>query len=385
MPEATSLNSTSLSFTDAADNQSAVTYADNYVGFQSTLSASSGITSLNVVRIKAGSDYDILSKFSTLTSDTIKLNDNSLEYDPEPQITLTAPELSDNTSLSLPLTQGPTDSFLQLDSNPVISKWSFPSTSTSTELAWEFGDVKQLWSVAYGDPFGDISSGAGVQTQAPLLPIYRDQATSTNDNPANPPSFLIEGGNVNNMYLGFLTSTASKQAALWWDIPLYLDLYPSIYWDFRVCARINDSNAGGNSFSLFGNDERTGSNMVTTSGGGRAQDNQGICVEIHTDSTPNEVRIWEGSTLKATYTAGTKTFSDNFRIYRLQRKDRVIRYEMFSGGDTEFDSHHFVVEYTLSEGYNPGGTRWGMMGHVSNEANLAVKTSYFEVRTYDST
>lgn len=382
MSAQTSLSANALSFTDVDNNTSTIEYNDDNITYNSTLTLSSGVTSTGVVRIKAGSDYNILSDFDTLISTNLHLNDNSLENDPEPKVTLVAPSLESDTTLTLPASQGASSQFLQLDTGSQ-TKWNFVSSASSPELAWEFGTVAQLWSVCNGDPFSDISSPTvGYQTSAPLLTIGRDSATNTTNN--HTPPFYTTAEGVHNWALQILTSAANKQAAIWWDQSV-----ASTNWDFRACLRIVDASTWGDSFCFFGNDSRTGETMVTTSGGqasgGRAQDSQGICVQVYTGAVPNQVRFWENGVQKASYTAGAKTFSDVYRMFRVQRKDRVIRYEMFPGGDTSAstNSHHFVVEYTLTDGYEPSGVRWGISGHCSSAANLSVKTSYFEVRTFD--
>lgn len=149
---------------------------------------------------------------------------------------------------------------------------------------------------------------------------------------------------------------------------------------------------GGKSFTLFGNGTAQSISVANSVvSGALANQSGGIAVEFDTGVTPLVIRVWEDQTNTAEYSVGTRLGSRTgfdvgfYRLFKLQRKDRVLRIEIISNGDSYGDSHHVVIEHTLQVGFEPVGTRWGIMGSsLGGTENLGVRTSYVEVRTYEA-
>jgi hypothetical protein len=383
MPPSAKLLGNALQLTDSSENVTNLGFSDEHVTCESTTNIPSGIQSRDVVRIRNNGEYNILTNFQTIRTVSIQLNDKTGE---EFRTTLTAPILSANTTLSLPPTPPYTNSFVQLDPLDTTKvKWSAPqATPVSQELAWMFGTVKQLWSLSNGDPFNDLI-GTGEFVIPPKLPITRSSGTPGGvhlTRAAGLPQYTVSGTNI--FHLQVLTQTANKQAIISWD-----QSTSPTQWEFRTSLRMDHSvTSGGKSFTLFGNGTAQSISVANSVvSGALANQSGGIAVEFDTGVSPLIIRVWEDQTNAAEYSVGTRIGFDPgfYRVFKLQRKDRVLRIEVFSTGDSFDDSHHVVIEHTLQVGFEPTGTRWGIMGSsLGGTTNLGVRTTYVEVRTYEA-
>lgn len=382
MPPSSKLLGNALQLTDSSDNLTNLAFSDEHVTCESTTNIPSGVQSTDVVRIRNNGEYKILSDFQTIETNSIQINDATGE---DFRTTLSAPVLAANTSLSLPPSAPYSDSYVQLDTTDLtVVKWSAPvATPASEEMAWEFGGVKQLWSLPYGDPFNDLT-GTGERVIPPKIPLVRASGTPSGVHLTKSqglPYYFLYSSEL--FHLVLLTQTTNKQAIVSWD----QTSSPS-QWDFRAAIRVDHSGVlGGKSFTMFGNGtarDITVANSVVS--GALANQSGGIAVEFDTGVSPMIIRVWEDQTSTGVYTVGTRLGFDPgfYRLYRLQRKDRVVRIEIVSNGDFSNDSHQVVIEHTLQESFEPTGSRWGIMGSsLGGSTNLGVRVSYFEVRTYE--
>jgi len=347
-----------------------ITYSNNEINFDKPLDASTVVIE---GEINGGTNlfFDGVASFSSFISDNILLKgtqNTTLEMESVSNLALTLPEPgSANQYLKYTNTGADTG---------VLSWETITASGSSYEQSWIFGEIMQLWSIAYGDPFSNFFG---------YPPFVASGYTSTT---LSLPAFMTSS-NLNNHLLLF-PNLFNQQCVVSWDQGTKNDNDPITIWEMRVSLRIrtpyvigqgvNTTVSGG--FAMFGND--TIETVSSGPSGGSYEDitGVGVSIEFFNSESPGspymQVRCVENGTITETVNFGGFVLDNQYRTYRLQRRGNVLRFEMSGVGNTASESPHVFVEFQITS--NPTGTRWGILDQSDEFSNHETSLSYIECR-----
>lgn len=354
--------SNKILFKDSNDNTGIISFKQNSFNFTKALNCVNGITSESQLTVKEGASVSTASQITEVETDSLTLQGGSAGT-----VYLKAPTVLDSYTLLMPPAQGTANDFLMLSGKTgnvgslawaAVGESGGGGDSLGQERAWVFGVRKQLW-LHCTDPVTDAKIPVNISYSGSSAPSWT--------------------GNPKSISVGWPCSNNSIN----WD-----QNQSSTYWDFRSkCAFGNGDTSSG--LFWFGNDTYENVNGNAANFTPAASD--GIVWEYYPNNNgPRQIRYYENGVLKKTFPLLQVPQTSSLlspHEYRIVRKDRVIRFEIipFTGSQSTLDNQklwgtHVILEQTMSEGFNPTGTRWGFCHYGSLSAAHILD---FEVRTFD--
>lgn len=215
--------------------------------------------------------------------------------------------------------------------------------------AWNFGEVKQIWSPLYGDP-----------TTSAKIPM---SFSGFQGNLSNPPVYVA---NKNDTYIELLNNTMDLQRTVNWD-----QGSSPLFWEMRGSVKISNTGQCADMIFFFGND--TIQNVSAGPSGSVPSDSTGICVAIDTYDSGNEFRrlvIYEAGTQVFNQKIGQEVVNDRYFEISVSRRDDIVRVEI-SGMNGFGICGSVLYEHTLSNS-SYTGTRWGLGGFTGSQTMFSA-------------
>ena len=373
------LSTTALTFTDASANTATV----NFVDTEFVVNKHYQVSELLVDgSLDPGSSLLFAGEavVDTLIADTLVVRASDDNDAAEISVEVTT---DSNYSLSLPL-PGSENQFLkftEVDASTGTLSWdNLYATGNSREQSWIYGEIRQLWSSLYGNPF------------SPTHAILRTMtASGYAGNTAANPSFDTQSQNQSMI---LFSNATNKQSVVSWENS-NSDSQPNT-WEMRICARIQTPLAPSNTnrvyggFYMFGNSDYQ--YVSAGPGGGHPADStKGIAVGLNfydsndfANPVPH-VDFYQNGVLVDSHPFGGKLLDNQYRMYRVQRRNNTLRFEIFGNGDVSDDSSHSFYEWPISPSADMSGKRWGLLDFSSTYSNHSTYVCSIECRTIEPT
>jgi hypothetical protein len=353
----TELTPTAIIYTDSTANTATLGLADTSISFSKPLLVSKGVKSSFVV---AGTVPDEEFRPAQALQDLSSLSLKNLVNE---IVTLEAEENTSAITLTLPPTQGDSNTYLKNDGSGSLS-WNAVGSAVGLHHAQNYGTRKAFFSSDRSTTtvIGDVKlSSPG-------------SATFTGFGNRGGPGYgpITSLGNSTNLVL-CERNYGRTQTVLSWS-----QGSSSVYWELFVSMGLafplqEDGLQKG--WFIFGNDtiQNPVLNLDTIPG---VSISTGIAVEYRMGLANHELRFYEGGVLRKTWTVFFKNETGH-KTWRFTRNNRTIRIEMKSYAPDTYTylQHTYVVEHDLTPGFEPTGDRWGTSHY--NETNLTTNTNTY--------
>lgn len=359
----TELTPTGISYTDSNGNTASLGLSDNSITFDTPLLISKGVKSSFAV---AGTVPDEEFRPAQALQDLSSLSLKNLVNE---TVTLEADENTSAFTLTLPATQGDSNTYLKNDGSGSLS-WNAVGSAIGLQHAQNYGTRKAWFS-------SDRS------TTTVLSDIYLSTPGSA--------SFTGYGKSAGHVY-GPITAIADgtsfllsqnfygrHQTVLSWSQGT-----SSIYWEVFFSMILSYPVVDGlqKGWFIFGNDTIQNPDLTSDPPPG-VSISTGIALEYRLGVQPNQLCLYEAGVLRKTWTISFQNDSGPM-TWRLTRNDRIIRVELKSYAPHYYSSVHnqYVLEYELTPGFSPTGDRWGTSHfnetHATTNSNTRISILTFE-------
>ena len=315
---------TGFLFTNRSNNQANIEFSGE------SISVDKNITCLNGLRssyISVGAELGSQPSTASISETT----SFALKNETEGTVTLKADDATDTYTITLPSENGDTNTYLRTNADFSTSLQT-AGNPIGLEHAWNFGTRKVYF--------------AAIKTPASLANDFWLENTGTaiwkRKYPAANPVFWEPGQITLMQNVGVFTP---DEITLNWD-----QTTSSIYWDMRFQTSVGNSvvQTAARGFLIYGNDTIENPDFSSVVGPARST---GICFEVsfHTTTAPYvQIMVYENGVLKQTFGPF------NYDTWYFKITNNVGGYAQTSRSAT------VALEYELSEGFEPSGTRWGL-------------------------
>jgi hypothetical protein len=360
-----------ISFTDSANNAATVGLSTTLINFDKPARVLKGVKTSFVAVGETPPDENNrpTQSLDALASVSIKNLKNDF-------VTLEADENTSSFTLTFPSVQGGTNTYLKNDGTGALS-WNSVGAPVGLYHAANYGTLKAFYCGAHPVSTFNLSRITLAET-----------GTAFYKGVSNGSSSAIIGSQGGWVIMNPNEPLAQK--VLSWSQGT-----SSTYWDLQITASFLRANDDGFQKGLFffGNDTIEDPDLT---GIPATNISTGIAFEIRLNSIPgptstlkpSSLMVYENGVLMKTwdnFPSGNSTYTP--RKFQITRNDRTVRFEAlpeFAGRSGRLGHDSFVVEYELSAGFNPSGSRWGVSSYNKSAATIYYSSSYTTIYLIES-
>lgn len=350
----TELTPSGILYTDSSNNTANVSFSEENITFDKPLQVQKGVKSFFAA---AGSRPDENFRPAQALGSVTTL---SLKNITNESVTLEADENTSSFSLTLPTTQGDANTYLKNDGTGILS-WNAVGASVGLNHARNYGSRKAWFSTDRSTDFNNN-----------LSDIYLSESGTARWKAYSNTVANVQPMGGKPLMISQFTYRLSQMVLSWNQGT------SSVYWDiyFHVFTRIfNGNNNTDQGWFMFGNDTIDDPTLNPVPG---VAISTGIALEHNTGVLPNQLRLYEAGVLKKSWEIGFRN-TNGSSVWRLLRNDRTIRLEIVGSSSSNWLSQSLVVEYELTPGFEPTGTRWGLSAfNKTTDTGPQILISTFE-------